>query len=129
MNYQIFPPEEIKAEIQLPLSKSISNRVLIINALTGNKGTVKGVAKCDDSDVMCAALTTAFNSENDFGTINIGAAGTAMRFLTAYFAVAKPGSTVILDGSDKAKLGLEGRPAFSRNGHKLPASLVSLYPV
>lgn len=146
MNYQIFPPEEIQAEIQLPLSKSISNRVLIINALTGNKGTVKGVAKCDDSDVMCAALTTAFNSENDFGTINIGAAGTAMRFLTAYFAVAKPGSTVILDGSERMRerpikalvdalnecggsisyAGKEGYPPLKIEGKRLKGGAVTL---
>lgn len=146
MNYQIFPPEEIQAEIQLPLSKSISNRVLIINALTGNKGTVKGVAKCDDSDVMCEALATAFNSENDFGTINIGAAGTAMRFLTAYFAVAKPGSTVVLDGSERMRerpikalvdalnecggsityAGKEGYPPLKIEGKRLKGGTVTL---
>ena len=37
--------------------------------------------------------------------------------------------TAVHIAGNKAKLGLEGRPAFSRNGHKLPASLVSLYPV
>lgn len=146
MNYQIFPPEEIQAEIQLPLSKSISNRALIINALTGNKGTIKGVAKCDDSDVMCEALATAFNSENDFGTINIGAAGTAMRFLTAYFAVAKPGSTVVLDGSERMRerpikalvdalnecggsityAGKEGYPPLKIEGKRLKGGTVTL---
>lgn len=146
MNYQIFPPEEIQAEIQLPLSKSISNRVLIINALAGNKGTIKGVAKCDDSDVMCEALATAFNSENDFGTINIGAAGTAMRFLTAYFAVAKPGSTVVLDGSERMRerpikalvdalnecggsityAGKEGYPPLKIEGKRLKGGAVTL---
>ncbi|MCM1093957.1 MAG: 3-phosphoshikimate 1-carboxyvinyltransferase [Lachnospiraceae bacterium] len=146
MDYQIFPPEEIQAEIQLPLSKSISNRVLIINALTDNKGRVEGVAKCDDSDVMREALTTAFDSENDCGTINIGAAGTAMRFLTAYFAVAKPGRTVVLDGSERmrqrpikalvaalnecggsiAYAGKEGYPPLKIEGKRLKGGSITL---
>ena len=45
MDYQIFPPEEIvDARINLPLSKSISNRALMINALTGKNGSIKEVA-------------------------------------------------------------------------------------
>lgn len=97
MDYQIFPPEEIvDARINLPLSKSISNRALMINALTGNSGSIKEVAKCDDTDVMQAAL----NSDSD--SINIGAAGTAMRFLTAYFAM-QEGRTVTIDGSERMR--------------------------
>jgi len=146
MDYQIFPPEEIQAEIQLPLSKSISNRVLIINALAGNEGVIKEVAKCDDSDVMCDALTATFDSENDCGTINIGAAGTAMRFLTAYFAVTKPGRTVVLDGSERMRerpikalvaalnecggsityVGKEGYPPLKIEGKRLKGGSVAL---
>lgn len=97
MDYRIFPPEELpEAIIDLPLSKSISNRVLIINALAGGSGTVARVARCDDTDVMLAAL----DSSDD--TVSIGAAGTAMRFLTAYFA-ATPGRTVTLDGSERMR--------------------------
>lgn len=73
MDYQIFPPEEIQVEIKLPLSKSISNRVLLINALTGNRGSIKNVAECDDTDAMKSALSSSAE------TVNIGAAGTAMR--------------------------------------------------
>ena len=69
MDYRIFPPEELpEAIIDLPLSKSISNRVLIINALAGGDGVVTRVAKCDDTDVMLAAL----GSSDD--TVSIGAA-------------------------------------------------------
>lgn len=97
MDYRIFPPEELpEAIIDLPLSKSISNRVLIINALAGGAGVVTRVAKCDDTDVMLAAL----GSSDD--TVSIGAAGTAMRFLTAYFA-ATPGRMVTLDGSERMR--------------------------
>ena len=97
MNYRIFPPEEpMDATVKLPLSKSISNRALIINALTPNALPIAEVAKCDDTDVMVAALTS------EESTIDIGAAGTAMRFLTAYFATRK-GRTTILDGSERMR--------------------------
>lgn len=97
MDYQIFPPEEIvDAIIKLPLSKSISNRALMINALSGNAGTIAEVAKCDDTDAMSRAL------DSDSDEINIGAAGTAMRFLTAFFAM-QEGRTVTLDGSERMR--------------------------
>ncbi len=97
MNYRIFPPEEmIDATITLPLSKSISNRALIINALTHNALPLDAIAQCDDTDAMVAALAA------DGNEINVGAAGTAMRFLTAYFA-SKPGRIVTLDGSARMR--------------------------
>lgn len=97
MDYRIFPPEEmIDATITLPLSKSISNRALIINALTPNAKPLQKVANCDDTDAMLSALNSS--EEN----INIGAAGTAMRFLTAYFA-STPGRKVVLDGSERMR--------------------------
>ena len=86
----------IDATITLPLSKSISNRALIINALTPNAKTLQSVAKCDDTDAMLGALNSC--EEN----INIGAAGTAMRFLTAYFA-STPGRNVVLDGTERMR--------------------------
>lgn len=97
MDYRIFPPEEmIDATITLPLSKSISNRALIINALTPNAIPLQRVANCDDTNAMLCALNSS--EEN----INIGAAGTAMRFLTAYFA-STPGHKVVLDGSERMR--------------------------
>lgn len=97
MDYQIFPPEEIvDAVIKLPLSKSISNRVLLINALTGNKGHVEAVAQCDDTEAMTSGLASSGDS------VNVGAAGTAMRFLTAYFA-GQAGRKVTLDGSERMR--------------------------
>lgn len=97
MDYRIFPPEEmIDVSIDLPLSKSISNRALIINALTPGALPLGNVAKCNDTDTMIAALS----SSDD--VVNIGAAGTAMRFLTAYF-VSIPGRVVTLDGSARMR--------------------------
>lgn len=97
MNCRVFPPEEmVEANVQLPLSKSISNRALIINALTKDALPLSCVAKCDDTDVMVAALT------GDNNMVNIGAAGTAMRFLTAYFAL-QEGREVVIDGSERMR--------------------------
>lgn len=64
----------------LPASKSISNRILIMNALANGGGLVSNLAKCDDTDVLVAALSS------DGTVFDIGAAGTAMRFLSAYLA-------------------------------------------
>lgn len=85
MRYQLTAPSEVKATIQLPASKSISNRVLIIHALSGGKESLRNLSDCDDTQVMIKALTG--NKE----PIDILAAGTAMRFLTAYLS-ATPGT-------------------------------------
>lgn len=97
MNYCIETiPLFIRKEIDLPASKSISNRALIINALSGGKCELRNVARCDDTDAVVAALS------NHDGYINIGAAGTAMRFLTAYFSL-QARRTVTLDGSERMR--------------------------
>lgn len=94
--YKLTASKKIKeARITLPLSKSISNRLMLINALTD--GAIEPTyADCDDANAMAAALKSVSNN------INIGAAGTAMRFLTAYFATCE-GRTVILDGSERMR--------------------------
>lgn len=98
MDYRIFPPDGIlEARVDLPLSKSISNRALIINALTPGSSPLQEVAACDDTDVMVSAL----GSQSDY--INVGAAGTAMRFLAAYFAAGAREGTVVLDGSERMR--------------------------
>lgn len=81
--------------INLPASKSISNRVLVINALAGGEIQVENVSVCDDTYVMERALRERSS------TIDIMAAGTAMRFLTAYCAVT-PGERVIT-GTERMK--------------------------
>lgn len=97
MNYKIFAPNRITGSVYLPLSKSISNRALIIGALSGYDIEPCNVAKCDDTDAMLAAL-----SDKSAKKVNIGAAGTAMRFLTAYFSV-QVGREVLLDGSERMR--------------------------
>ncbi|MBD3592206.1 3-phosphoshikimate 1-carboxyvinyltransferase [Bacteroides sp. GM023] len=88
MRYRLSAPSAIKATIQLPASKSISNRALIINALAEGNCTPDNLSDCDDTRVMIKALTDGEN------TIDIMAAGTAMRFLTAYLSVT-PGERTI----------------------------------
>lgn len=71
--------------MRLPASKSISNRALIISALAGGrKLSPTNVSVCDDTFVMQRALGDLTASSYD-----IMAAGTAMRFLTAFMAVSK----------------------------------------
>ena len=81
MRYKLSAPSVINATIQLPASKSISNRALIINALGKGIYPPENLSDCDDTQVMIKALT------NGNATIDIMAAGTAMRFLTAYLSV------------------------------------------
>lgn len=98
MNYRIFPPEDLpEATITLPLSKSISNRALIINALNPANPHAGRVAECTDT----AAVIHALSCGDD--VINVGNAGTAMRFLTAYFAV-QPGRVTVIDGCERMRI-------------------------
>lgn len=86
---EITAPRQVCADILLPSSKSISNRVLIINALGSGDFHPDNLSDCDDTQVMIRALA---GQPDD--TIDILAAGTAMRFLTAYLSVT-PGNRII----------------------------------
>ena len=74
---QLTAPAGIRTTIQLPSSKSICNRALIINALAHGTCVPENLSDCDDTRVMIRAL------QDMPETIDILAAGTAMRFLTA----------------------------------------------
>ncbi len=67
--------------IQIPGSKSESNRALLINALCSNPGKIDNLSSARDTELM-AALIDSNNYE-----INVMDAGTVMRFLTTYFAL------------------------------------------
>ena len=88
MQIKVTAPAKIHTTIQLPSSKSISNRALIINALGHGTHQPENLSDCDDTRVMVRALN------DDKETIDIMAAGTAMRFLTAYLSVT-PGTRII----------------------------------
>lgn len=83
--------------IDLPSSKSISNRALMLNALSGNECQLQALAICNDTHSMQAALCSESSCKD------IGAAGTAMRFLTAYYAARPAQQAVVLTGSERMK--------------------------
>ena len=80
MKYLLIPPTALQGTVVLPTSKSISNRVLIINALAESDMPIEGVSDCDDTRVMLNVLQS-----NDT-KFDVGAAGTSMRFLTAFLS-------------------------------------------
>lgn len=88
MQYILTAPGRLDTTIKLPPSKSISNRTLIIHALSGKRIMPQNLSDCDDTEVMVSALRDMPD------VIDIKAAGTAMRFMTAYLAVT-PGEHVI----------------------------------
>jgi len=95
MKIQLKAPKNLQATINLPASKSISNRALILRALAQGNSSIKNLADCDDTMV----IVKAFEKEEEM--INIKAAGTAMRFLTAFYST-QPGSH-ILTGTERMK--------------------------
>ncbi len=134
-----------QSEIQITGSKSETNRLLLLQALYPNI-TLANTSNSDDSEVMQMALNenspfTIHNSQ----LIDIHHAGTAMRFLTAYFAV-NEGREVVLTGSSRmqerpikilvealGQLGAqisyekeEGYPPIRIKGQKITASKVTM---
>jgi len=94
--YTITAPSRLQHTAQLPASKSISNRALIIHTLSGGRILPENLSDCDDTEVIVSAL-----KDNPY-EINIKAAGTAMRFMTAYLAV-KNGEEHVLTGTERMK--------------------------
>lgn len=131
------------ASIKITGSKSETNRLLLLQALYPNL-TLENTSNSDDSVVMKNALNSEFTIDNS-QLIDIHHAGTAMRFLTAYFAI-QENREVVLTGSTRMKerpikilvealkqLGAqityeenEGFPPIRIKGKKLTQSKVSL---
>lgn len=83
--------KDINAEIALTGSKSESNRALIISALSKGLVSVDNLSDAVDT-VTLNNILKAIQEENDpdsFFSVDVGHAGTAMRFLTAYLTVTK----------------------------------------
>lgn len=89
------PKGQLAGNLEVTGSKSESNRALILQALYPSI-RLENLSNSDDTQVLQEAL------RKDSGTIDIHHAGTAMRFLTAYFA-AKDGANVLLTGSKRMK--------------------------
>lgn len=79
----------------LPSSKSISNRLLLLNVLSGSGVVPENVSESDDTKVMRQAL------DGNLEHVDVGAAGTSMRFLTAYLALTEGIHTIT--GSERMK--------------------------
>lgn len=136
--YAIIPPSRLEATINLPASKSISNRVLLISALSGSTILPENLSDCDDTNVMVKALRDMPE------VIDIGAAGTAMRFLTAYLSISEgthviTGSPRMLErpigelvealkklGADIEYVGREGYPPLRITGRKLTGGMIEM---
>ena len=95
--------EEKRIVIDLPASKSLSNRALILKALCDEDCQLSHLSDCDDTRVMLQAFEGNCQGQNGAPRIvDIGAAGTSMRFLSAFYA-AKEGAEVIMTGSERMK--------------------------
>jgi 3-phosphoshikimate 1-carboxyvinyltransferase len=79
----------------LPSSKSVSNRALVLNALSGNGSQLYNLSEARDTQLMQALINKADQ------VIDVMDAGTTMRFLTAYFAVS--GKNKIMTGTARMK--------------------------
>ena len=132
------------ASIKITGSKSETNRLLLLQALYPNL-VLDNTSNSDDSEVMLKALQNFQLPTSDFQLIDVHHAGTAMRFLTAYFSI-QEGKEVVLTGSSRMKerpikilvealnqLGAdisyeenEGFPPIKIKGKKLTQSKVSL---
>ncbi|WP_439184019.1 3-phosphoshikimate 1-carboxyvinyltransferase [Carboxylicivirga taeanensis] len=97
MQYQLTTTNisEKSIQVQLPSSKSISNRLLLLNALSYSPYEIKNLSDSDDTKAMLGVL----NSNST--TFDVGAAGTSMRFLTAFLS--KIVGEWILTGSERMK--------------------------
>ncbi len=88
--------------IELPISKSIANRLLILQAIHGDELMPVSADLPEDVQILHRALTTLHHSTQRYTTLNLSNCGTAMRFLTAYAAQLENKVTV-LDGVERMR--------------------------
>lgn len=141
MQLRIYLPPTLSGHVRVPASKSLCNRMLALSVLASGRGGLSGLGNlsdCDDTQAMLRALS------GDGARVDIGAAGTAMRFLAALFAVT-PGSReltgsprmlqrpvgVLVDalrslGAEVDYAGREGYPPLRIRGHRLRGGTVRL---
>jgi len=137
--YTIKAPDTLDATIKLPASKSISNRALIICALAGGKCLPENLSDCDDTEVVIKALSSMPE------TVDIKAAGTAMRFMTAFLATTQNNGHVLTGtermkhrpikilvdallqlGADISYMGEEGYPPLRIKGQRLSGGALEI---
>ena len=168
MNLKATAPSTLCGHIKLPASKSISNRMLLLSQLAGGSIALNNISDCDDTRAMESGVrqcesrrlrehfvggqhsradiksARAERQSYQISNIDVGAAGTAMRFLTAFFA-STPCDVVITGtermlhrpigvlvnalrslGADISYAGEEGFPPLQIKGHLLEGGSVQL---
>ena len=91
------PTKKINTRIRIPGSKSESNRLLILNALSGNKLELQNLSTARDTQSLIRILS------EDEAEANVLDAGTAMRFLTAYYCATNHHKVVTGDARMKER--------------------------
>jgi 3-phosphoshikimate 1-carboxyvinyltransferase len=106
----------VRATVTVPGSKSITNRALLLTALAGTGGTVRGALRSRDTDLMAGALralgvpvtshrdefhVAAHSGLRGPATVDCGLAGTVMRFVPPLAALAD--GPVRFDGDERAR--------------------------
>ncbi|MGH3873229.1 MAG: 3-phosphoshikimate 1-carboxyvinyltransferase [Pseudonocardiaceae bacterium] len=109
-------PGPVRATVTVPGSKSITNRALLLTALAGTGGTVRGALRSRDTDLMIGALralgvavtsrgdgleVAAHSGVHGSATVDCGLAGTVMRFVPPLAALAD--GPVRFDGDEQAR--------------------------
>lgn len=110
-------PGPVHATVTVPGSKSITNRALLLTALAGTGGTVRGALRSRDTDLMAGALralgvpVTSREGQVDVGaheglrggtsTVDCGLAGTVMRFVPPLAVLAR--GAIRFDGDEQAR--------------------------
>ena len=98
MNCKISHPNNIiNCEINLPSSKSISNRLLIIKALSNKAITINDISDSEDTINLKKGICSSSK------IIDINHSGTAFRFLTSYFSSKKIRSMSLQDQKEYSK--------------------------
>ena len=142
MHLKVTASSTFRASVTLPSSKSISNRVLMIRELMHADFRLSGLADCDDTKVLQSAFLSM--KSNKTAELNLEGSGTAMRFLTAFAAMANgefvlTGNkrmqerpiAVLVDalrelGADIQYLGNEGFPPLKIKGGSLKGRTLSI---
>lgn len=153
MDYRILPPEELIEEgaVELPLSKSMLNRLIVIEALSAEGPSFRNAASAPttgegcDIALMRDAVNALMSSVPGQTEINIGESGTGLRFLCALSAVLPGHDTIItgepgllkrpvaplvdalrLCGAEIEYLGTEGHAPLRISGKKLSGGEITI---
>ena len=97
------PDKILRGSIRLPASKSISNRLLMIRALSGIDFTINNLSEAEDTLLLQKLIANVLNGNGRKKAmeLDVALAGTVMRFLTSWLSM-KPGKWV-LTGSERMK--------------------------